>query len=110
MKKIFAVVLLAFSLGANAFFNNNDMPWNNGFNNNVNGYQQDNGIFSYNPYDYWDPRWYMEEMSNMVDEFDNEINNNNNNYGYGYNPHHNAPWNRTAAVTPAPVKTEAVAK
>ncbi len=109
MKKIFAVILLAFSLGANAFFNNNDMPWNNGFNNNVNGYQQDNGIFSYNPYDYWDPRWYMEEMSNMVDEFDDEFNNNNNNR-YGYNSYNNGPWNRTAAVTSAPVKTEAAAK
>ena len=109
MKKIFAVILLAFSLGDNAFFNNNDMPWNNGFNNNVNGYQQDNGIFSYNPYDYWDPRWYMEEMSNMVDEFDDEFNNNNNNR-YGYNSYNNGPWNRTAAVTSAPVKTEAAAK
>jgi hypothetical protein len=103
MKKIFAVVLLAFSLGANAFFNNNDMPWNNGFNsNNVNGYQKDNGIFSYNPYDYWDPRWYMEEMSNMVDELDDEFNTNSNNSGYGYNPYSNGPWNRTATAAPAP--------
>jgi hypothetical protein len=54
------------------------MPWNNGNNYNNNGYQEDNGMFGYNPYDYWDPRWYMEEMSNMVDEFDDEFNNNNN--------------------------------
>ncbi len=108
MKKIFAVILLAFSLGANAFFNNNDMPWNNGFNNN-NGYQKDNGIFSYNPYDYWDPRWYMEEMSNMVDEFDNEINSNNNRYAYNpYNNNsYNNPWNKTAPAAPV---TEAVVK
>jgi hypothetical protein len=52
------------------------MPWsNNNYNcyNNY-GYQQDNGIFSFNPYDYWDPRWYSEEMSNMMDEFSDNNN------------------------------------
>jgi hypothetical protein len=102
MKKIIAIFAMAAALSANAFFNNNDMPWNNGFNNN-NGYQEDNGIFSYNPYDYWDPRWYMEEMSNMVDEFDDEFNSNNS--GYGYNPYNNTPYNRTAAFVPAPQAT-----
>jgi len=107
MKKILAVVLLAFALGANAFWNNNNnTPWSNG-SNNYNGYQEDNGMFGYNPYDFWDPRWYMEEMSNMVDEFDDEFSNNNYN-GYGYNPYNNGPWNRTAAV--APTKTETTAK
>ena len=117
MKKIFAVVLLAFTLGANAFWNNNDMPWNS---NNYNGYgyAEDNGIFAYNPYDYWDPRWYMEEMSNMVDEFDDEFNNdnyyngyypyNNSNTPWGNNtpwnnngPWNNGPWNNQAPVAPA---------
>ncbi len=86
------------------------MPWNNtnGYNNN--GYQDDNGMFGYNPYDYWDPRWYMEEMSNMVDEFDDEFNNsnngwNNNNYGGYNNPYNNfnSPWNRTQTPV-APTK------
>ncbi|MDC9726582.1 MAG: hypothetical protein PSN35_01955 [Candidatus Thioglobus sp.] len=116
MKKLLAIALVAASLSANAFFNNNDMPWNNGYNNY--GYQEDNGMFGYNPYDYWDPRWYMEEMSNMVDEFDDEFNNNNNGWNNnnfnGYNPYNNFnnpynnfnnPWNNTnapqAPVAPA---------
>jgi len=28
---------------------------------------QDNGIFGYNPYNVMDPRWMMEEMSNVID-------------------------------------------
>jgi hypothetical protein len=56
----------------------------------------------------------MEEMSNMVDEFDDEFNNNNNGWnnnnnfnGYnpynnfnGYNPYNNFnnPWNNTQAL------------
>ncbi|SFV82164.1 hypothetical protein MNB_SUP05-6-1011 [hydrothermal vent metagenome] len=50
----------------------------------------------------------MEEMSNMVDEIDDEINSNSNNNGYGYNPYsngpwnNNTPWNRTAPAAPAP--------
>ncbi|BBB22747.1 conserved hypothetical protein [Abyssogena phaseoliformis symbiont OG214] len=103
MKKIFAIVLLAFILSANAFWNNNT-PRSNGYNNhNGYGYQEDNGMFGYNPYDFWDPRWYPEEMGNMFDEFDNNgWNNNNNNYygygrnGYGYgfapNSYVNTPW------------------
>ncbi|MDC9714486.1 MAG: hypothetical protein PSN36_01490 [Gammaproteobacteria bacterium] len=98
MKKILAIVLLAFTFSANAFWNNNNMPWsNNGYNNNGNyGYQQDNGIFSFNPYEYWDPRWYSEEMSNMMDEFSDNNNGWGNNYNrynrynsYGYNPYNN---------------------
>ncbi len=30
-------------------------------------YTQDNGIFGYNPYNIMDPRWMMEEMSNVID-------------------------------------------
>ena len=107
MKKLLAIALVAASLSANAFFNSNDMPWNNN-NYNNNGYQEDNGMFGYNPYDYWDPRWYMEEMSNMVDEFDDEIGDNNNGWNNnnfnGYNPYNssNNPWNSSQALQ-APV-------
>ena len=107
MKKIIAIFAMVAALGANAFWNNNSTPWNNGYGNNS-GYQSDNGMFGYNPYDYWDPRWYMEEMSNMVDEIDDEINSNSNNNGYGYNPYsngpwnNNTPWNRTAPAAPGP--------
>lgn len=102
MKKIIAIFAMTATLSANAFWNNsNMMPWGN---NNYNGYQQDNGFFSYNPYDYWDPRWYFEEMGNMVDEFDDGFGNGYNNpYGNGvynnpYNntPYNNNPYNRTA--------------
>jgi hypothetical protein len=41
------------SLSANAFWGNNNGPWSNGYNNNNYGYQQDNGIFGYNPYEFW---------------------------------------------------------
>jgi hypothetical protein len=119
MKKLFAVALIAASLSANAFWNSNNSPWGN--NNNNYGYQEDNGMFGYNPYDFWDPRWYAEEMSNMFDEFDDDFNNNGYNYnnpynnngynngynGYnanGYNPYNNAnsPWN-TSQPPVAPV-------
>jgi hypothetical protein len=127
MKKLLAIALVATSLSANAFWNNNSMPWdNNSYNN---GYQENNGMFGYNQYDYWDPRWYMEEMSNMVDDFDdnnNGWNNHNNGYnGYnaynswnngnngnnfnGYNPYNNQnqnQWNQNQPIAnalPAPV-------
>ena len=78
MKKLITIALLATSLSSNAFFNNNN-GWNN------NGYQQDNGLFGYNPYELYDPRWYMEEMENMINEVDDKLNDNNN-YSYnGYN-------------------------
>lgn len=95
MKKILTITLLASAMSVNAFWNNNNMnmPWDSGVsnynhNNHSYGYQQDNGIFAYNPYNYWEPRWYAEEMSNVFDEFGgNGWNNNNHNQtGYGYNP------------------------
>jgi len=43
------------------------------------GYQNDNGIFASNSYDFWDPRWYSTEFSNMVNEFDEP-----NRYAKGY--------------------------
>jgi hypothetical protein len=122
MKKLLAIALVATSLSANAFWNNNSMPWdNNSYNN---GYQENNGMFGYNQYDYWDPRWYMEEMSNMVDDFDDNNNGwNNHNNGYnaynswnngnngnnfnGYNPYNNQnQWNQNQPIAnalPAPV-------
>ncbi|MFP6776405.1 MAG: hypothetical protein VCA13_06550 [PS1 clade bacterium] len=110
MKKIIAIALLAFTLGANAFWNNNNNngwgnngPWSSfsngpwGGNNGPWGYS-DNGIFGFNPYDFWDPRWYMEEMENMMDEFDNNGwgNNgwgNNGPWGYNNNQYMNNPTN-----------------
>ncbi len=80
MKKILVIVAFTVSLGVNAFWNNN-APWNSGY-----GYYQDNGIFGFNPYDYWDPNWYAQEMDNMIDEFDND---GYNRYGYGYGPYRN---------------------
>jgi hypothetical protein len=51
MKKMIAIFAMVAALGANAFWNNNNTPWNNGYN--ASGYQSDNGMFVYNPYDYW---------------------------------------------------------
>ena len=100
--KHLAIALLAFTLNANAFWNN-DGPWGNGYY----GYK-DNGIFDFNPYDYWDPRWYVEEMSNMMDEFDDDDDWNDYYGGYGYSPYsrygrysryngydrYDSPWSR----------------
>ncbi len=123
MKKLFAIALLTLSLGSSAFFNGNNGPWggngwgNNGWNNGWN----DNGIFGYNSYDYWDPRWYMEEMENMMDEFDDNGWNDNyygsgpygnpynnfrsgpyNNFRNGpYNNFNRGPWGPAAPVAPA---------
>jgi hypothetical protein len=86
MKNLIAALTVLLTIGsANAFgFNNNswDTPWSNS-----NGSQTDNGIFSYNSYSFFDPRWYAKEFTNMVDEFDDEFGNNNNR-NYGYTPSH----------------------
>jgi len=68
MKKIITTVLTALFLttSANAFFNNNDMPWNNNYN------AQDNGMFAYNSFDYLDPRWFSTEFTNMINEIDDD--------------------------------------
>ena len=88
MKKIIAIFALALTLSANAFWNNNG-PWGNNYNGY--GYADDNGIFAYNPYDYWDPRWYFEEMENMMDEFDDEFGGNDYYGPYGYGPYNYGP-------------------
>jgi hypothetical protein len=86
MKKIITVLLLTIGLSANAFWNNNG-PWG-GYNNGPWGYN-DNGIFGFNPYSFGDPRWFVEEMENMMDEFGVGNNWNNNGPWGGYN---NGPW------------------
>ena len=74
MKKLIVTVALATTMGtASAGF----------FNSNNNGYNQDNGVFAYNPYSFFDPRWFMQEAENFVDEFDDD---DSDRYGYnGYN-------------------------
>jgi hypothetical protein len=80
MKKLIVTVALATTMvtASAGFFNNN------------NGYNQDNGLFAYNPYSFFDPRWFMQEAENFVDEFDND---DVDRYGYnGYNSStHNFP-------------------
>jgi len=75
MKKIIVIAAIIAASTASAgfgFFNNNG----------YNGYT-DNGIFAFNGFSMFDPRWYTQEFTNMVNEFDSEFtNNNNNNYGY----------------------------
>ncbi len=111
MKKIIAVALLVASLGSNAFWNNNNNWGNNGY-----GYYDDNGMFGYNPYDFWDPRWYFEEMDNMMDEFDTGWNddyygyNPYNNYRYAPNGYVNTPWGPGVAPAPAGAPTQANVK
>ena len=72
MKNLFAALTVLLTVtSANAFFNGNN-SWNS---NHSNGYQEDNGIFAYNNYDFWDPRWYSQEFTNFVTEMDDEFSN-----------------------------------
>jgi hypothetical protein len=68
MKKIITLVSTALLItvsSANAFWNTN--TWNDGS-------YSDNGIFSYNPYNYGEPRWFTKEMANLFNEFDSDLN------------------------------------
>lgn len=93
MKKILVMVFLTLSLSVSAFWNNNNTPWG-GF--------EDSGIFGFNPYNYWDPNWYSQEMNNMIDEFDDNRYNryngynryNNNGYNNPYTRGNSSPWGR----------------
>ena len=68
MKNLITALTLLLTIGsANAFWNNNS--WDNQDSN-----YEDNGIFAYNKYDFWDPRWYSTEFTNMVNEIDDESN------------------------------------
>jgi len=71
MKKIIAIAALVAATSASAgFFNNNNVtPWNTNVNS---GYAEDNGIFAYNPYSFFEPRWYIQEASNFMNEIDSE--------------------------------------
>jgi aspartate/tyrosine/aromatic aminotransferase len=67
MKNLITALTLLLTIGsANAFWNNNS--WDNQDSN-----YEDNGIFAYNKYDFWDPRWYSTEFTNMVNEMDDEL-------------------------------------
>lgn len=77
MKKslaLFAIISIAFSVNANAFWggNNSNDPWDD------------------NDWPVWSPMYWMEEMS---DEFDNNSwgGNSYNGYGYGHQPYGYAP-------------------
>jgi len=87
MKKIITIALTALFLTttANALGNNNSWstPWNQSHYVNVDGqYVSDNGVFAFNSYDFWDPRWYSTEFTNMVNEIDDEFKNDNNYRSY----------------------------
>jgi hypothetical protein len=71
MKKIITLVSTALLLtvsSANAFWHNNN-AWGNPANV-QSQYVKANGIFDYNSNDYWDPRWFSTEFTNMVNEID----------------------------------------
>lgn len=70
MNKIIAIATLVASMSASAGFfdNNNITPWNS------NSWEEDNGIFAYNPYSFFEPRWYIKEAGNFMDEINEESN------------------------------------
>ena len=86
MKNLITIATLVFSSSVLAQFNASTYDWNNDANElkvnptsvvtplgvNPKGQRvvyksKDNGIFGYNPYNMMDPRWMMEEMSNIID-------------------------------------------
>ena len=87
MKTFVTVAALALSSTAMAQFHPNTHDWNNDVNvsaaptstfnqaksiypgkaQHIAYTPRDNGIFGYNPYSMMDPRWMMEEMSNVID-------------------------------------------
>jgi hypothetical protein len=81
MKKVIAIVALVTAMGtANAGF----------FGNNYGGYNG-NGFFGFNPYSFMGPRWFIQEASNFVDEFDGN--------NYGYNRYHTYGYNHVNRTT-----------
>jgi hypothetical protein len=60
MKKALIVVTLVTAMNtASAGFFGNNYSWS------------DNGVFGFNPYSFMEPRWFIQEAGNFVDEFDN---------------------------------------
>jgi hypothetical protein len=78
MKNLFAALTVLLTVTSASAFNANFNPWDNDNNNrwafnNSNGNAEDNGVFGYNSYEYWDPRWYSKEFTNGVDELEMEF-------------------------------------
>ena len=95
MNFFLTIVLLVFTFNVNAFWNNNNAPWSNNYNNNAfgnGGYRENNGFIAYNPFSTFSPDWFTEEMNDFADEFSN--NGWNNNHYNAYNPYNYNSWNR----------------
>ena len=102
MKKVLAVSLMAASVSASAFWNNN-APWSGDgvWQNTPWGprYVEDNGFIGHNPHSMFTPDWFSEEMDDMMDEFDNDDDvppwvRNRGPWGGNTGPWNNAgPWN-----------------
>ncbi len=102
MKKVLAVSLMAASVSASAFWNNNS-PWGGDgvWQNTPWGprYVEDNGFIGHNPHSMFTPDWFSEEMDDMMDEFDNDDDvppwvRNRGPWGGNTGPWNNAgPWN-----------------
>ena len=102
MKKVLAVSLMAASVSASAFWNNNS-PWSSDgvWQNTPWGprYVEDNGFIGHNPHSMFTPDWFSEEMDDMMDEFDNDDDvppwvRNRGPWGGNTGPWNNAgPWN-----------------
>ena len=74
MNKIIAIAVLVAATSASAgFFDNNS-------------WEKDNGVFSYNPYSFFEPRWYIQEANNFMDEIDaeNKVTKHNHNFPVQY--------------------------
>ena len=85
MKTLITIATLLAATSASANYNSNAYDWNNDAvtpvikTTNVVAkptiyklptltyVHQDNGIFGYNPYNVMDPRWMIEEMSNIIE-------------------------------------------
>ena len=86
MKKLVIAVVLATTMGsASAFWGNNN--WNN-----------DNGIFGFNPYSFMNPKWFIQEADNFMDEFDNDYRYNR--HGYNGRSYHSFPVSNDTSYVP----------
>ena len=67
MKKIVTIIALVASLNSTAFFT--EIVSNQAFRD-----LDNNGIFAYNSYSYWDPRWYAEEFISFINTIETDVN------------------------------------
>jgi len=91
MKTIILIAVAVVSMNANAFFGKSTSTY--GY-----GNQEDNGIFAYNPYRYFDPRWGVREMENTMTEIKEKVwdeEDDSYKYGYGKNSYGFAPKDST---------------